>query len=244
MGVRNITLQVEKKTLVILAHPQIEGSSSHQFLIQTGQRYTLVDYLDIAKTYQENHRFDSQVEIERLKKYDRIIFQFQLYWYQAPAILKIWMDQVFSYHIEASRNYKGFKGKELGVVVIAGSKEAGYMPGGRHGVTITQLLSPYMAFAKYWQMIWLPYLSIHQFQWMSETDKRHVMLDYVTYLNKGSVGSFRLKQSQLLEILSGIKNKDGKLLSQSHPSFSAVISTLTANQEALNDMYQAHEEEA
>lgn len=230
------------KTIVILAHPQIDGSSSHQFLIQSGELYTQVDYIDIAQEYRKHHTFYSEKELERLTKYDRIIFQFQLFWYQAPAILKIWLDQVFNYQMMRNDDHSFLAGKELGIVMIAGSKASGYVPGGRHGVTVSDLLTPYQAFASYWGMKWLPYFGMHQFHLKTESEKSRAMLNYVTYLNFGTVESFRDRQTQMLSILRSIKERNGQLLAEASPTFKALISTIENNQQLLTDIFQINKE--
>lgn len=234
--------ETNKKTLVILAHPNVEGSSSHQFLIQTGQRYGQVDYLDIASYYNQDGGFQADEEVERLLRYDRIIFQFQLFWYQAPAILKIWMDQVFNYQIIASNVEEILKGKELGVVVITGTKGSDYERGGRHNVTLSELLSPYQAFAKYWGMTYLPHFSLHQLNLMTDSQKHQAMLDYIVYLNEGYVDSFRKRQQQLIHILHTIESKDGQRLVESHPTFQALVNTIETQQDQLYDLFDVSKE--
>ena len=63
------------KTIVYLAHPDVAGSSSQQFLQQSGLALTEVSYVDLQAEYEANGRhFDAGVELARLTRYDRVIF--------------------------------------------------------------------------------------------------------------------------------------------------------------------------
>ncbi|WP_282920465.1 NAD(P)H-dependent oxidoreductase [Ignavigranum ruoffiae] len=195
------------RTLVIIGHPEVDDSQSHQFLLQTGQAMTDVTYFDLGAYYQEQQKFDPEIERNRLKEFDRIIFQFQLYWYQAPAILKAWFDQAFpnAYQIDLWRPI--LVGKEMGTVVLAGTKLSAYRTDSGQRATLSELLSPYRAFAHYWQMTYLPYFAVGQLAAKNSTQQWRLMFDYVTYLETGRVGSFRALQQTILSQL-------GKLIDQ------------------------------
>ncbi len=51
---------------------------------------------DIAKLY-PNFNIDAKTEQEALLNADRIIFQYPIYWYNIPPVLKQWFDQVLTY---------------------------------------------------------------------------------------------------------------------------------------------------
>ena len=103
------------RTIVYIAHPDVTKSSSHQFLLSSGQANTEVVYVNLNQEYQaQNRSFDSQAERKRLMEFDRIIFQFQLYWYQAPAIMKIWLDAIFDTEVGNAAFQQSLHGKQLG----------------------------------------------------------------------------------------------------------------------------------
>lgn len=88
---------------------------------------------------------DIQAELEKLDWCDMLIFQFPLWWFGLPAILKGWVDKVFA----QSRIYGNglwydngyFKGKRAVCSLTTGGPESMYMPDGLSG-DIHQILYP------------------------------------------------------------------------------------------------------
>ncbi|MGB8260830.1 MAG: NAD(P)H-dependent oxidoreductase [Terracidiphilus sp.] len=78
-----------------------------------------------------------EAEIRKLEAADLVIFQFPLWWFGLPAILKGWVDRVFA----MGRAYGGgrvyesgvFRGKRALLSLTTGGPEAAYMPGGFNG---------------------------------------------------------------------------------------------------------------
>jgi NAD(P)H dehydrogenase (quinone) len=74
---------------------------------------------------------DVKAEMRKFEKADLIIFNFPLWWYSAPAILKGWIDRVFAsgFAYGGGRGVyaKGpFKGKRAMVAMTTGSLETSY----------------------------------------------------------------------------------------------------------------------
>jgi NAD(P)H dehydrogenase (quinone) len=89
---------------------------------------------------------DIETEIEKLEWCDVLIFQFPLWWFGVPAVLKGWVDRVFAYKRTYARDFwyeKGaFAGKRALVsVTTGGSGSAIYEPTGLHG-PIDRILFP------------------------------------------------------------------------------------------------------
>jgi NAD(P)H dehydrogenase (quinone) len=94
---------------------------------------------------------DIRAEQEKLDWADAVVFQFPLWWYGMPAILKGWFDRVFvkgyAYGVKDSRGrtlrYGEGKlaGKRALVIATAGSPEAALGPRGING-QLEQLLFP------------------------------------------------------------------------------------------------------
>ena len=78
------------KTLVVIAHPDVTDSTTQQFFLESSQTLD-----DVKNHYIETDKINIQEQQELLKAYDRIIFQFPMYWYSAPYQLKKWIDEVF-----------------------------------------------------------------------------------------------------------------------------------------------------
>ncbi len=88
---------------------------------------------------------DIKAELEKLEECDVLIFQFPLWWFGLPAILKGWVDKVFA----MGRIYSGgkfydngvLKGKKAMLSVTIGGGETMYSKTGLNG-DINQILFP------------------------------------------------------------------------------------------------------
>jgi NAD(P)H dehydrogenase (quinone) len=81
---------------------------------------------------------DVEAEIAKLEAADLMIWQFPLWWFSVPGILKGWVDKVFVFNRIYGRGRfydKGlFRGKRaLLSLTTGGSGEAAYQPGGFNG---------------------------------------------------------------------------------------------------------------
>ncbi|MGF3071963.1 NAD(P)H-dependent oxidoreductase [Facklamia sp. P12945] len=191
--------------LCFIAHDQLANSSSQQFLLASGQALTQTDYVDLTAEWQDKGFFDSKQELLRMADYERILFQFPLYWYQAPAILKVWMDQVFNDQLNFKQTVKILQDKEFGIVLTVGSRLESFQPGERAGVSLADLMSPYYAWANDFAMKYRPPFIISQFHYLTEEEKYHLMIDYVTYLKTGRLYLLEDKVNVLLEELDRLK---------------------------------------
>ncbi|UUX32911.1 NAD(P)H-dependent oxidoreductase [Fundicoccus culcitae] len=230
------------KTIVYIAHPNVNESSSHQFLLSSGRALTDVTYVDLTKEYMEHQAFDVNKERKRLVAYDQIIFQFQLYWYQAPAIMKHWMDQVFNHSYKDYAFIQQLKNKRLGIVLIAGVKASAYQPGGTEGRVISDLLSPYEVFARHFEMNYLTPFTLHQFNYLTEFQKMTLMVRYACYLETGASDSFRVLQSYLINKLKQLNANNLALTDEEHMVFEIFIQQLSDQADEIDELYTITEE--
>ncbi len=93
---------------------------------------------------------DIASEQQKLQAADAVIFQFPLWWFGMPAILKGWIDRVFAYGLaygfkDAGNQYRygdgGFKGKRALLSVTVGGPAEDYSARGING-PLEQLLFP------------------------------------------------------------------------------------------------------
>lgn len=78
-----------------------------------------------------------RVEQEKVSRADLIIFQFPIWWFSMPAILKGWVDRVFArgFAYSAGRKYGSghFKGKRAMLSLTTGTASSLYEPAGIDG---------------------------------------------------------------------------------------------------------------
>jgi NAD(P)H dehydrogenase (quinone) len=79
---------------------------------------------------------DVNREIGKLLNADLVVFQFPIWWFSMPAILKGWLDRVFVYGLFTSRQRYDegfFSGRRAIVSVTAGGPEPTFSHSGRNG---------------------------------------------------------------------------------------------------------------
>jgi NAD(P)H dehydrogenase (quinone) len=99
-------------------------------------------YLDLSREQEHAHRNDShaadvRAEQSKVAAADLVLFHFPVWWFGMPAILKGWVDRVFSrgFAYSAGRKYdRGhFKGKRAMLCITTGTASTLYEPDGIDG---------------------------------------------------------------------------------------------------------------
>lgn len=168
------------KTLVIVSHPEMANSLVQNFLKASAQPFQdEVTWHDLATIQQ----LDVAAEQALLRNHERIIFQFPLYWYAAPASLKTWLDTVLTGEFAFSGRMP-LQGKSLGVVVSTGIAGKHFQAGGSEQATLSEILRPYELVARKLGMTYLPPFAIHQFSYLTEAARQVLLVDYQRYLTQ------------------------------------------------------------
>jgi len=91
------------------------------------------------------YKDDLKIEMEKLKKADYLIFIFPLWWASCPALLKGWIDRVFTCDFAwGMKNmfHKGLMlGKRAAIFTTAGGDEGEYSENGDQQATLKQSLN-------------------------------------------------------------------------------------------------------
>lgn len=132
---------INKKVLILFAHPSQHRSEVNAPLFKEAQNIKGVTCVDL---YGEYPRFNINIDREqqRLREHDVVIFQFPLYWYSTPSILKEWQDLVLEYGFAYGTDGTELQGKTMLCILSAGGKEEAYKAEGYNHFTIRQLLAP------------------------------------------------------------------------------------------------------
>ncbi|UQS81636.1 NAD(P)H-dependent oxidoreductase [Bombilactobacillus folatiphilus] len=180
------------KTLVIVAHPQLNNSSTQQFLKQ-GALLAQANWHELSLPMTASPEYERQL----LRQAQRIIFQFPLYWYSEPAVLKQWEERYLSTQFVESELGK----KELGLVVSTGLPRTAFRSGAKAHFGLDQLLVSFQGLARQAQMTWLPIFSIYQFAYMSEQERQLLLMRYQRYLSQDFPDSLLKRSNWYLERL-------------------------------------------
>jgi len=173
------------QTLIIVAHPQLAESSTQQFLRRGAE-------LVAATWHPLTQNFTIAAEQSQLQAAQRIIWQFPLYWYSAPAMLKAWQDQVLTSKFAIQQ--QALAGKELGLVVTTNTPARDYQSGAAEQFTFAELLRPYQALADKSGLHWLPPFIVHQFSYQTDIQQQQLLIAYQQYLTLAQPATFAERQ--------------------------------------------------
>ena len=130
-----------RKVLVLFAHPGQRHSRANRQLAEVASAMTGITFIDLYAEY-PRFKIDIETEQSRLLAHDVIVFQFPLFWYSTPALLKEWQDLVLEYGFAYGEGGDKIAGKLFAPVVTAGGPEDFYRPGGRNNFRLRELLTP------------------------------------------------------------------------------------------------------
>ncbi|OLQ88814.1 potassium transporter KefG [Vibrio ponticus] len=131
----------KNKVLVLYAHPSQHRSEVNQPLFDAAKNIEGVTTVDLYYEY-PSYNINIDREQKRLVDHDVIIFQFPLYWYSTPAMLKEWQDLVLEYGFAYGSQGTALKGKRFLCALSAGGRADAYQTEGYNHFTIRELLYP------------------------------------------------------------------------------------------------------
>lgn len=213
------------KTLVIVAHPRIAASATQTFFKTAAKQENNVTWHELATPFDISH------EQELLHAADRIILQFPMYWYSAPAILKQWLDEVWNAELTSRRLVKGH---ELGIVVTVAHSAQSFMPGASQQFTIAELLRPYQALAYATGMKYLPPFPVYQFAQQSDEQRQLLFIRYQQYLSAPDFQYFASRVGWFAERLTAHIDQEKDPVQQAKLTQLQLL--LTDQQDELDDL--------
>ncbi len=140
-----------KSTLILYAHPSPNKSRVNSELFNAATSLDFVTGQDLYECY-PNLYVDVAVEQHLLRQHEVIVFQFPLYWYSAPALMKEWIDTVLKRGFSHGEGERALSGKSFMLAVTAGGGEAAYCEGERHGAPLRSYLAPLEQTARFCDM--------------------------------------------------------------------------------------------
>jgi putative NADPH-quinone reductase len=147
--------------LIILAHPNFANSLANKTIIEALQSSTLdVEVRNIHDLY-PGYKIDVKAEQSALLNHQTIIFQYPIYWYNMPAILKLWFDSVFEYQFAYGSKGNKLKDKNFVPSFTIGAPENEYTTLGSHHFRIQEFCKNLEQTAYYAQMKYIDPIYFH-----------------------------------------------------------------------------------
>ncbi|XAZ19517.1 NAD(P)H-dependent oxidoreductase (plasmid) [Sinorhizobium sp. B11] len=162
------------RVLVLFAHPAQRPASINTSMARRAQQLAGVTFVDI---YAEYPRFDIDIEREqrRLLDHDVIVFQFPLFWYSTPALLKQWQDLVLEYGFAHGPHGKKLAGKQAIACITTGGSIRDYSHDGGNKHPFSLFVLPLRQTIELCGMTFLPPFVLHAANHIDSTSaKIHV----------------------------------------------------------------------
>lgn len=139
------------KATIFLAHPDFDNSVINKHLANSIKKNEEFCVHSLDKN-RNNGYYDENAERLLLQESKSIVWQFPIYWYNSPASLRDWQDQILSPIVYSANNF--LKGKPVRVIFTAGAGEKEYSHEGLNRFTAEEMLRPFEMTANAAGMIW------------------------------------------------------------------------------------------
>ena len=118
------------KALIVYGHPtpELSTANAETLRVVTEALGENVEVRELA-SHRVNGSFDIAAEQQALMEADVIVLQFPVFWYSVPALLKQWLDDVFTYGFAYGSDGDKLAGKTLVVAASAGANAAVFSKG-------------------------------------------------------------------------------------------------------------------
>lgn len=113
------------QNLIIFAHTFWKDSKVNRALLEELKDNKNVNIHNLSVIYPDGKINSVKSEVALLKEADNIIFQFPLFWFSMPSLLKEWQDFVLSDILHGSDN-KILENKTFKIITTAGGKKSFY----------------------------------------------------------------------------------------------------------------------
>lgn len=149
----------EQQIYVVAAHPNWRESRVNRQLLRAAQQVAQVKVCDLFARYTD-YSIDVPTEQAHLEAAALVVLMHPVQWYGMPALLKLWLDDVFT-HGWAYGSGRVLEGKDLWLVATTGGPEESYHPEGYNRHFFDAFLPPYEQTAALCGMRFVPPLILH-----------------------------------------------------------------------------------
>ena len=129
------------RLIVYYAHPGHKYSHANREMARIAAAVNGITYVDLYHDYPRLD-IDPDAEQQRLLNHDVVLFQYPIFWYSTPSILKEWQDLVLEHGFAYGNGGDRLAGKRmLLAITVAGTQDA-YSPGGYQRYPVRDFLRP------------------------------------------------------------------------------------------------------
>ncbi|HWR72958.1 MAG TPA: NAD(P)H-dependent oxidoreductase [Nitrospirota bacterium] len=148
------------RVLILFAHPALQKSRVNRRLMEAVRDLDGITFHDLYELYPDFH-IDVEKEQDLLRRHDIIVFQYPLYWFSVPALLKMWQELVLAFQWAYGAEGVALRGKKLLSALSTGGRESLFCREGFNRCTIREYLIPVEQLARICGMEYLPPFVVH-----------------------------------------------------------------------------------
>lgn len=137
--------------LVYYVHPGQRFSRANKAMADAARRIADIGFIDLYAEY-PRHNIDVDTEQNRLLDHDVVLFQFPLFWYSTPSLLKEWLDLVLEHGFAYGSGGDRLAGKTLMLAITAAGPADAYTPSGYQHYPLRTFLTPLEQMARLCRM--------------------------------------------------------------------------------------------
>lgn len=149
------------KILLITAHPALEKSRNNIRMLRAANELEKVTIRDLYELYPRFH-INTGKEQQFLEESDVIILQHPFYWYSTPALMKQYLDMVFTHGWAYGKNSNKLHGKIIFNSLTTSGKRESYHPDAHNRFPLSAYLIPFNQLAHVCGMHYLPPYVLHE----------------------------------------------------------------------------------
>jgi glutathione-regulated potassium-efflux system ancillary protein KefF len=148
--------------VVLVAHPQQEHSRVNRALLQAVRQAApaRVEVRDLYALYPD-YLIDVAAEQAVLARAQLVVWQHPIHWYGMPPLMKLWLDEVFTFGWAYGPDGTRLRGKDLWLVASTGGPQDSYRPDSYNRYFFDAFMPPYEQTAALAGMRFLDPLVLH-----------------------------------------------------------------------------------
>ncbi len=129
------------RLLVYYAHPGHRASHVNRAMADVARSVEDIAFVDLYQLY-PRHNIDIGQEQERLVGADVVLFQFPLFWYSTPSLIKEWEDLVLEHGFAYGAGGDRLVDKTMLLAITAAGPENAYATSGYQHYPLRTFLTP------------------------------------------------------------------------------------------------------
>lgn len=136
------------RSLVIVDHPYYDRSVVNRRWLDEVRKYPEEFLVHNLQSSYPRSGIDCAREHTLIENNGTVVFQFPLFWFNSPPMLKSWFDSVLSQGWAFGSSYK-LEGRKIAFAVTTGMNQESYTKDGVNQHTVEEFLLPYINSIKY-----------------------------------------------------------------------------------------------